>query len=119
MDKVSQMHERQNIVQRVPLLTVGHNGSHYVRNSDIAQNSLATGNLSHDVGLCNDTRHRPLAVTDDEKRPMCATQQFRGFCEQGISLDRDHPFPGDRQYTLDTHWICPDWMLALSPPLNG
>ena len=46
---------------------------------------------------------------------MCAAQQLRGFCEQGVSLNRDQPFPGDRQYTRDTHWICPDWMLALSP----
>src|SRR5690348_1997470 len=43
MDKVPQMHERQNIVQRVPLLAVGHTGSHYVRNSDVAEHSMASG----------------------------------------------------------------------------
>jgi hypothetical protein len=65
MDKASQMHERQNIVQRVPLLAVGHNGSHYVRNSNVGEDPTASRDLPHDVGLCNYTRHRPLAVTND------------------------------------------------------
>jgi hypothetical protein len=69
MDKVSQMHERQNVMQRVRLLTVSHSGSHYVRNSDVAQIAMVTSDLSHDVRLCNDTRHRPFAVTDDEEVP--------------------------------------------------
>jgi hypothetical protein len=44
---------------------------------------------------------------------MRAAQQLRGFYEQGPGLDRDQPFPGDRQYTRDTHWIGPGWMPAL------
>jgi Tn3 transposase DDE domain len=113
MNKAPQMHERQNIVQRITLLAVGHNRSHYGRNSDVAENSMALGHLPYDVGFCNDTRHHALAVTNDQKRSMCAAQQLRCFCEQGVSLDRNQPFPGDRQYTRDTHWICPDWMLAV------
>jgi hypothetical protein len=113
MNKAPQMHERQNIVQRITLLAVGHNWSHYGHNSDVAENSMALGDLPYDVGFCNDTRHHALAVTNDKKRSMCAAQQLRCFCEQGVSLDRNQPFPGDRQYTRDTHWICPDWMLAV------
>jgi hypothetical protein len=119
MNKAPQMHERQNIVQRITLLAVGHNRSHYGRNSDVAENSMALGDLPYDVGFCNDTRHHALAVTNDKKRSMCAAQQLRCFCEQGVSLDRNQPFPGDRQYTRDAHWICPDWMLAVHPPTHS
>src|SRR5689334_7918141 len=53
-----------------------------------------------------------VPFTNDQKRPMSAAQQLRGFCEQVVNLDRDQALPGDRQYTRDTHCICPDWMLA-------
>ena len=74
VDKASQMHERQNVVQRVPQFAVGHSDSRHVSNSYVTQNSMATSDLPHDVGLCNNARHRPFAVTGDEKCPMCAAR---------------------------------------------
>ena len=110
MYEAALLHHRQDIGQGVGRAAGGDIPNHHVSSDGRANAFAGTTNLLDDVRLCDDTSHRPMGITDDDKADMCVREQFRYVHKKRIGADRYQPRTGQSFYSIDkyrTYFVTP------------
>jgi hypothetical protein len=75
--KVTLLHHRQYIGQKVVRAAVGDIARHHVCGGTSAGTSSTVTDLLDDIGFRDDARHRPIRITHDNKADLPARKQLR------------------------------------------